>query len=158
MMNSFKLPTIHHAPNQKQRGLTLIEVLVAVVVISIGLLGVAALHLTSLRNSFDANIRSRAALLADDIADRMRANPTAAGNDAYLVAMGSVPTGTTQAELDIQRWKTDVGLLPNGDGSITSATVGGITLYTITIQWQERDHSGESPDDTTTTFATQTGI
>jgi type IV pilus assembly protein PilV len=133
----------HSRSKRTQSGISLIEVLVAVVVISVGLLGIAALHVTSLRTSYDANTRSKAVWFAYDIADRMRANATSAKNGDYIVAMGSTPTGATVAALDLQTWKDSIARvktgLPNGDGSITSATFGANTLFTITVQWQERD-------------------
>ena len=58
----------------RSRGFTLVEVLVALVVLSIGLLGVAALQLTSLRSNHSSAMRSQATFLAYDIIDRMRAN------------------------------------------------------------------------------------
>ncbi|WP_206606719.1 type IV pilus modification protein PilV [Steroidobacter cummioxidans] len=58
-----------------QRGFTLVEILVTVVLISVGLLGVAALQLTTLRGNQDAYVRSQASVLAGDILDRMRVNP-----------------------------------------------------------------------------------
>jgi|GEM_PF-166173 len=59
---------------QNQQGLSLIEVLVAIIVLSIGLLGLAGLQLSSLRNSNSAYLRSQAIVLSGDIIDRMRAN------------------------------------------------------------------------------------
>ncbi|MEJ2610516.1 MAG: type IV pilus modification protein PilV [Candidatus Thiodiazotropha sp.] len=58
------------------RGMTMIEVLIAAVVIGVGLLGVAALQVTALRDANDANYRSRAADISSSLADRIRANPT----------------------------------------------------------------------------------
>src|SRR5262249_56408603 len=62
--------------SRRARGFTLIEALVALLVLSIGLLGVAALQLTSLRSNPSSSFRSQATLLAYDVVDRMRANPT----------------------------------------------------------------------------------
>ena len=63
----------------RQSGMTLIETLVALLVLSIGLLRCrAALQMTSLRNNHAAHTRSQATALAYDIADRMRANRTVA--------------------------------------------------------------------------------
>ncbi len=85
----------HIGVTRKQTGFTLIEVLIAVVVLSIGLLGVAAMQFVGLRDSNKSNERSLATVLAYDIADRMRANPqaTAAGN--YLITAGTAPTTPT---------------------------------------------------------------
>jgi type IV pilus assembly protein PilV len=54
--------------------MTLVEVLVTLVLISVGLLGVAALQLTTLKNNQESYVRSQAAMLAADILDRMRSN------------------------------------------------------------------------------------
>ncbi|MCS6948044.1 MAG: type IV pilus modification protein PilV, partial [Steroidobacteraceae bacterium] len=67
----------------KARGFTLIEALIAVLVLSIGLLGIAGLQLASLQTNSVAYQRSQATMLAYDLLDRMRANRTAALNGAY---------------------------------------------------------------------------
>ncbi len=59
------------------KGFTLLEVLVALVIFSIGLLGLAGLQILSLRLTGDSLLRTTAAILANDMIDRMRANPTA---------------------------------------------------------------------------------
>ena len=80
-MNAYMLRT----PGKRHRGVSLIEVLVALLVLSIGLLGVAALQVISLRSNHGSFVRGQAVLLASDMADRMRANRLgvvdAAGND-----------------------------------------------------------------------------
>lgn len=67
----------HHA------GFTLIEVLVTVVVVSIGLLGLAGLQINGLRANVSSEARSKATLLASDIIERMRANPLGVANNDY---------------------------------------------------------------------------
>lgn len=64
-------------------GLTMIEILVTLIVLSIGLLGMAALQLTGIRSANSSTSRTQATLLANDIAERMRANPTAVDNNAF---------------------------------------------------------------------------
>jgi type IV pilus assembly protein PilV len=133
-------------------GLTLIEVLVTLVITSVGLLGVAALQLSTVRNNYDAYVRSQAAVLASDILDRMRANREAAlGSDPspYVVSFGT-PTGTgTRAATDIADWKATLGTqLANGDGAIAVTPIAapsgpGVAapraIVTITVQWGERE-------------------
>jgi type IV pilus assembly protein PilV len=115
--------------------MTLVEVLVALVVLSVGLLGIAALQMTSLRNNLGAHLRSQATVLAYDITDRMRANRTAANNNAYLTGFGAAPTGSTLNALDLQAWKTALlATLPAGDGQIER--VGNV--FRITIRWTEQ--------------------
>lgn len=115
--------------------MTLIEVLVTLVIISVGLLGVAALQLTTVRNNLDAYTRSQAAMLASDMLDRMRANRAQVAT--YAIAMGANPDGSTVAGLDTQRWRQTLGQqLPNGQGAI--AFNNATQVVTITIQWSER--------------------
>ena len=72
----------------RQQGFTLIEILVAVVVLVVGVLGVVALEVTSKRGTFDALQRSTATSLAEDILERMRANPEAVRANTYNVELG----------------------------------------------------------------------
>ncbi len=139
---------------KSQRGLTLVEILVTAVVMSVGLLGIAALHLASLKNSVDSNTRSKAIWMVHDIEDRMRANR--ANANSYVILMGAIPVGTSVAALDLIAWKNELTSassgLPNGDGSIIALPLpSGGTLYTITVKWAE--HSG-----TPTQFVSQTEI
>jgi len=64
-------------------GFTLIEILVTIVIVSIGLLGLAGLQINGLRANISSEARSKATLLADDIAERMRANPLGVTAGAY---------------------------------------------------------------------------
>jgi type IV pilus assembly protein PilV len=133
-------------------GFTLTEILVTLVIISVGLLGVAGLHSMSLRNNFDALIRSHASALADEIADRMRTNRTRALAGDYNIAVGTTRTGTTLADTDLIAWKQRLAAqLPNGDGSVALAAAPS-RLVTITIQWGERETT------TPVTFVTETEI
>ncbi|MEX0733431.1 MAG: type IV pilus modification protein PilV [Steroidobacteraceae bacterium] len=120
---------------ERQRGATLIEALVALLILSIGLLGVAGLQLQALRSNHGAHLRSQATMLAHDIADRMRANRTAALAGGYNVAVGAVPGGNTLADLDVVAWKQSLAdILPSGDGAVVLAGA----VATITVQWTDR--------------------
>lgn len=128
-----------------QHGLTLVEILVAVLIISVGLLGVAGLHSFSLRNNFDALLRSHASALAGDIADRMRANRQVVLTTpaTYQIALNQSPptlaADSPTAVRDLNEWRDAVAAaLPQGVGSIVVAG----RLATITIQWGERDDAG----------------
>jgi type IV pilus assembly protein PilV len=117
-----------------QRGTTLVETLVALVVLSVGLLGIAALQMTSLRNNRGAHLRSQAQVLAYDIADRMRANRDVALANGYVIPMAGAPAGTGLALTDLQDWKAALGrILPGGDGSVTR--VGN--MFVVRIQWTD---------------------
>jgi type IV pilus assembly protein PilV len=145
----------------RSAGFTLVEILVTLLIVSIGLLGIAALHSFSLRNNYDALLRSHASALASDIADRMRANVTAirdgdemVANSEYQVDIGEDPEpaeDASQAAIDVDEWKQALAeQLPTGDGSIAINEATGIV--TITVQWGERDQ------DDPMVFTTETEI
>lgn len=134
--------------NRSSTGFTLIEVLVALVVMSIGLLGLAALQVQGMKYNSDAYFRTQATTLAYDLIDRMRANAVAARNGQYVAT--AAPTGPvdceasacTAAELakyDLQRWYQALGArLPKPlDQPSSVQSAGG--QHTITIRWAERD-------------------
>lgn len=132
-----------------QKGFTLIEVLVAMVVLALGLLGLAGMQATGLKNNQDAYNRGQATQLAYDLADRIRANATAIGTytsidpedaDGNENCLGTGCTPAEMAENDLSEWYTDLtAVLPGSSGSI--AVAGNV--YTITISWDD-DHDGNS--------------
>jgi type IV pilus modification protein PilV len=125
--------------------MTLVEVLVTLVVTCIGLLGVAALQLTSLKSNQEAYVRSQAAMLAADILDRMRSNQTgfSAGNyDMANDATGFDQAGAagTVAATDIAAWQAAINrLLPGSDGDAAGRIVRNGRIVTIAIRWRERE-------------------
>jgi type IV pilus assembly protein PilV len=132
-----------------QRGFTLIEVLVTVVLISVGLLGVAALQLTTLRANQESYARSQAGVLAADILDRMRANPRAFRGSAYNVTWngtgttstppGSDPSAWQRARDDLSVWQTAINnTLPGDAGQVAGQIESNGRIVTITIRWVER--------------------
>ena len=72
-----------HAHRSAQRGIGILEILIAVVVVSLGMLGVAGLQLTGMKHSTGGFNRSKATLYADDIASRMRVNKSGVLSAAY---------------------------------------------------------------------------
>lgn len=135
----------------KQCGFTLLEVMVAMVVLSIGLLGVAGLMASSMRNNQSAYHSTQATWLAYDILDRMRANNVVAlaGGYAAANAIGSpavcstaAPGGSIAAQ-DIGAWKNMIACaLPEGDGSITVTPTN--RQVSITIQWNDSRGTGDA--------------
>lgn len=138
----------HLRPNtgrhsRRPDGFTLIEVLVALLVLSIGMLGLAALQSATLQFNHSAYLRSQATNLAYDIIDRMRANRQSALNGAYngglaspAPACGSViAAGTTVAAVDVAAWRNALACtLPAGTGSVAVDADG---TATIRICWDE---------------------
>jgi len=131
-----------------QGGFTLIEVLVAVFILAIGMLGVAALQNTSLRNNHSAYLRSQATLLGYDAIDRMRANLPDATAGLYDIAIGAAASGIGLAPTDLVDWKSLLaGTLPAGDGSICRSTNGaacgaGGNIILVTVQWDDTRGQG----------------
>lgn len=134
-------------------GASLIEVLVAIIVLSLGLLGLAGMQASSLKAMQSAESRSRASLQIQDIIDRMRANRRPADEGAYDLALGDAPAaGDAVAAEDLRQWKAALGrALPDGDGSIErSASAAerehcGRTencFYWITVQWTALGEDG----------------
>ena len=127
------------------KGFTLIETLVALVILCIGLLGVAALQLMSLRSNHGSAMRTQATFLAYDIVDRMRANRASALTGAYNVALGSTPPGGTLAGDDLVAWKQNIAqTLPAIDTTETAdgSVVQNGDIFTVTIRWNDVDDTG----------------
>lgn len=84
----------------RSRGVSLIEVLVSLVILSLGVLAVVGLQLVSKRNNADAGQRTIAAQLAYDMAERMRANASTASLPGYLIGTSDAPAGARYAPTD----------------------------------------------------------
>ena len=133
-------------PNIRQSGFTMVEVLVAIVILSFGLLGLAGLQADGLRNNTSAYMRSQATLVAYDMLDRMRANMQGVKNGNYDNLLDTPPsdpdcvtTGCSvlqMAKNDAYEWSEKLAeLLPSGQGKVTGNGLGSI--FTITIMWDD---------------------
>jgi type IV pilus assembly protein PilV len=141
----------------RARGFTLVEVLVSLVILSIGLLGIAKLMLFSSHSNDSAYLRSQAADLAYQMLDNMRANSVqaaAATYDTAFTALATSPGFTcvgagacpNLALYDVYQWKlrldatsglVPAGALPGGQGRIVTATAAGQTTVTIDVRWDD---------------------
>lgn len=141
-------PRASSALRAEQSGFTLIEVLVAVALTAIGLLGLASLQITSLGGTQAGSERTQAAMLALDIADRMRHNIATARAGGYDLDAGATPqevtcrtaaSECTPAQLalaDLSEWKALVdATVSGGDASIATSADGNLTDVSITIEW-----------------------
>lgn len=105
---------------QATAGFSLVEVLVALVVLSIGLLGLAGLQTRGVRDNHSAYLRTQATLNAKDLVDRMRANRSAALVGDYDIDFGvNVAAGATVAAQDLSQWQAALAQLPGpGQGKV----------------------------------------
>lgn len=132
-----------HQPRNKQSGSSFIEILISLLMISIGILGLVTTQLNTLTNNREAYFRTQATVLAYDIIDRMRANREQALTNSYSVALGNTNgsvcatacSPTQIATTDITQWKGSISnQLPSGDGSV-SAIAGVEDSYSVIVQW-----------------------
>lgn len=138
----------------REAGVTMIEVLVALIIFAFGTLGLAGLQLKAMAFSQSSLFRSQATALTDDILDRMRADrgsATAGSWNTPLTAdAASFATTGPISITDLRDWKEQVeALLPSGKASIQVAA----SVVTITLEWD--DSRGAEPAQQ---FVTQTQI
>jgi type IV pilus assembly protein PilV len=146
-----------HETRPRQGGFTLLEVLIALLVLSIGLLGIGKMMMLSARANDSAYMRSQATALAYTMLDAMRANRQAAIVQGYDTAMGVFPVGLQpcgtvaapcnsgqQAQNDLFLWGSSLGTaLPLGQGSVATAvalagTGANNITATVTVQWADK--------------------
>jgi len=131
---------MNHGPHKNQHGFTLLEVLIALLILSIGLLGLAALQTVGLRSNQMATMRTQATLIAYDITDRMRANPTGVDAQEYVITTSQAPgdtSATGQALADLTEWRADVIRLPGGRSKIERTVNGTTSIHRVTVYWDE---------------------
>ena len=129
---------------KKLNGFTLIEVLVALVIMSVGMLGIAGLYVHSMQAGRTSILHHHAVTLAGDVADRIRANPTAAaayaagGADNACIDGGIDCTPAEMAANDIFLWDQQaVDTLPTGTVTIVFDNGVAPPEYEITVAWEE---------------------
>lgn len=117
-----------------QRGFSLLEVLIAVLVLSIGLLGLAGLYAVGLRSVDSANLRTQATVLAQDILERMRANRDAAIAGGYDIAsLSATPSGDATAATDVAEWKWRLGLVLQEPAGSIACDGTGVCVVTVSF-------------------------
>jgi type IV pilus assembly protein PilV len=135
--------------HNRMAGVSIVEALVALVVISVGMLGIAGLYLTSLQAGRSANLRVQALNLASDLADRIRANRQ--GLDKYKAAAKDTGkshdcatdrcTPAEVAENDLYVWKRAISeaLPANANGQVTYVdnAAPDPDRYEILVTWRE---------------------
>ena len=135
-----------------QSGFSLVEVLVALIIMSVGMLGIATLFVQSMQAGRTSMFRHHAVTLAGDIADRIRANPRAgiayqgAGGDNGCIAQGNDCSEAAMAANDIYLWDSQVSdSLPGGDVTVLFDDTANPPEYTIRIDWDEPGEDPNSP-------------
>ncbi len=142
---------------KSQKGITLIEILVTLIILSIGFLGLASVQLLGTRNISNSSFRSLATIYAYDMVERMRANQDGVNEGSYrgVDTDGAANPGcnpcdpTDRAQLDLFEWGTLLtanainGGLPNGSGVIDYDA--GDEEYTISISWSESVRENNGP-------------
>lgn len=153
-----------------ERGFSMIEVLVTLMVVSLALLGTAGLQAHSMRLNQGGQYRSLAVFLAADLAERMEANRVGAlaGNYELPITTGAAfLVGTTApssacvsnpcspvalANFDLSNWQSLVAKsLPQSSWSVVQTTNGARNDFTITIGWIDRRSKTTNATVSTTT-------
>lgn len=136
----------------KETGSSLVEVMVALFVLAIGLLGILAMQSKSMQYNQSAHVYSQAVYLANDIAERIRMNPTA----SYIVGEDEEVTAGTDcgsnecpsaalAQWDVQEWKAAVArALPSGQAEIAAVT--GATAVKIEVSFDDSRSEGSETE------------
>ena len=132
-------------PFGRSRGFTIVEVLAALLVMAVGIIGIAALYSDQVQTNPEAQLHREAAELADRIADRMR--ETKEGHAGFATTIGVLCDQQSKLVLpqDIAAheaacWEDDVERkLPSGLGTITRDTLTSPPTYVIAVSWSAPD-------------------
>lgn len=142
---------------QRQRGVSLLEVLIAVLVLSVGLLGVAGLQTANIRNTQSAHQRTLAVLLASSMGERIRANAPAALNGSFVLPLqcSALPPGGSIQSIEQSNWTREIQSAFGGNGTSCGAVSydQGTRTYTVTVQWDDSRALGGSTNMTITHVA-----
>lgn len=137
----------------RQTGFSLVEVMITLVIMSVGMLGIAGLYVQSMQAGRTSMFRHHAVTLAGDVADRIRANPTAGvaynhaanatGTNNGCVTGGVDCNPADMAANDILLWQAQaLDTLPAGTVAVVFDNGVNPPSYEITVGWNE---PGETP-------------
>lgn len=131
--------------SRRVAGFSIVEVLVALVVLSVGMLGIASLYVVTLRSSGSAISRMQAVNLASDLADRIRANRNAreayeedaADEECVGAAASCSPEEMAAHDLFLWDQQLTATLGQSATGTVGVEGAGTLRTYTITVSWSE---------------------
>lgn len=130
---------------KRMRGVSLIEVLVSVVIVAIGLLGIAAMQSVALRGGQSSLETSQAVMQTHSIMEAMRANRANAA-DYNMALTCDVPTGGTRAANDLRDWvialKETIGQGQASDTTTCGQVTGCPDACQVTVQWDDQRGGG----------------
>lgn len=152
---------------RRQRGVTLLESMVAIVLVALGVLGILGVQLRTLAETQTAVRRAQAIRLIEDLSERIKSNPSALASGVLAryevdwgAVTGDVPSCTTapgceagdMARADIVQWKATVAAtLPLGDAAVFRVAAGGAnnvrTQLAVMIGWRENERRREGDTD-----------
>lgn len=152
-----------HGTRHAHAGISLLESLVAMLILALGIAGLAWTQARLLRDGRQANARATAILLIGDLNDRMLFNQSTAARDGYRLAWGETPaaqecrnrtcSGTELAQADLTAWRTAVShALPAGNASVVRSTSDPRQIG-VAISWgiQARSDAQTYPVDASAT-------
>ena len=168
------MKTMTNTLHKRQRGITLIESMVALVIAALGILGILGVQMRTLSDTSTTVRRAQAIRLIDDLGERMRTNPNAMVNLGSYVSkfatnptVGSCASGCDHAALaayDLAVWKQAVrNSLPLGQAEIfIPPAEAGVAAEQrrqlgIMIAWRENEGDGHKTDDIDATKGTASG-
>jgi type IV pilus assembly protein PilV len=133
----------------RERGVGLIEVLIAMLIFGTALVTLSGLQTRSLQFNQSAYLRSQASMLAYDIIDRIRINRINA--DSYDIQYdAATPTGTSLKDQDLKSWKAAVSAsLPDGKGEVICSAS---RVCEVKIKWIELSESSKEDENSTVIF------
>ncbi len=133
-----------------QKGFSMLEVLITLVIIAVALLGTAGLQIIAIRMGQSGQFRTQAVFLASDMAERIESNKASAVN--YVLASTNVQSvaatdcsanscdNATMANWDLSQWGSAIiaSGLPQASWQISQTVAGNPSTYSIVIRWTDR--------------------